>query len=100
MGSFLCLKLETVSRAFSSFAKLGILEVKSRHVRILDVAALSRAVSPISSLTITTTRIHDPFLVAVSARQAPSKRQPGTPRQLDFAEANGLGCFAGFSKMT
>lgn len=71
MGSFLCLKLETVSRAFSSFAKLGILEVKSRHVRILDVAALSRAVSPISSLTITTTRIHDPFPMAVSAGQAP-----------------------------
>jgi CRP/FNR family transcriptional regulator len=50
IGSFLNIKLETVSRAFSSFAKLGILEVKSRHVRILDVAALSCAMRPVSKL--------------------------------------------------
>ena len=40
MGSFLCIKLETVSRMFSRFAAIGLLEVKNRHIHILDVDAL------------------------------------------------------------
>jgi CRP/FNR family transcriptional regulator len=55
IGSFLCIKLETVSRAFSKFASLGILEVRLRHVRILDVAALHRTVHPASGLPFITT---------------------------------------------
>ena len=45
IGSYLGLKLETVSRAFSKFAEDQIMEVKQRHVRILDVEALRRIVN-------------------------------------------------------
>jgi CRP/FNR family transcriptional regulator len=45
IGSYLGLKLETVSRTFSKFAEDGIVEVKQRHVRILDTDALSRLVN-------------------------------------------------------
>jgi CRP/FNR family transcriptional regulator len=40
IGSYLGLKLETVSRAFSKFQDDGVLEVKQRQVRVLDEAAL------------------------------------------------------------
>jgi CRP/FNR family transcriptional regulator len=40
IGSYLGLKLETVSRTFSKFAEDGIIEVKQRHVRILKSEAL------------------------------------------------------------
>ena len=45
IGSYLGLKLETVSRTFSKFVEEGIVEVKQRHVRILDTAALQRLVN-------------------------------------------------------
>ena len=40
IGSYLGLKLETVSRTFSRFAEDGIIDVHQRHVRILDVERL------------------------------------------------------------
>jgi CRP/FNR family transcriptional regulator len=43
IGSYLGLKLETVSRLFSRFQELGILEVQQKHVRIRDSAALEAA---------------------------------------------------------
>jgi CRP/FNR family transcriptional regulator len=46
MGSYLGLKLETVSRTFSKFAEDGIIEVHHRHLRILDADALNRMVNP------------------------------------------------------
>jgi len=46
IGSFLGLKLETVSRTFSKFAEEGIVEVKQRHVRILNTDALRDIVNP------------------------------------------------------
>ena len=46
IGSYLGLKLETVSRTFSKFVEEGIVEVKQRHVRILDTAALQNLVNP------------------------------------------------------
>jgi CRP/FNR family transcriptional regulator len=46
IGSFLGLKLETVSRTFSRFAEEGIVEVKQRHVRILNTDALKDIVNP------------------------------------------------------
>ena len=46
IGSYLGLKLETVSRAFSRFAEDGIVEVKQRHVRILNAEALKVIVNP------------------------------------------------------
>jgi len=42
IGSYLGMKLETVSRTFSAFQQQGILEVDKRHIRILDAAALKR----------------------------------------------------------
>ena len=45
IGSYLGLKLETVSRTFSKFVEEGIVEVKQRHVRILDTDALKRIVN-------------------------------------------------------
>lgn len=46
IGSYLGLKLETVSRTFSKFVEDGIVEVKQRHVRILDTDALKDIVNP------------------------------------------------------
>jgi CRP/FNR family transcriptional regulator len=40
IGSYLGLKLETVSRLFSQFQKDGLIEVNQKHVRILDIAGL------------------------------------------------------------
>jgi CRP/FNR family transcriptional regulator, anaerobic regulatory protein len=42
IGSYLGLKLETVSRLFSQFHDAGLIEVDHRHVRILDVLGLER----------------------------------------------------------
>jgi CRP/FNR family transcriptional regulator len=42
LGSYLGLKLETVSRLFSQFQKEGLIEVNQKHVRILDIAGLER----------------------------------------------------------
>ncbi|KQP22796.1 fumarate/nitrate reduction transcriptional regulator Fnr [Pseudorhodoferax sp. Leaf267] len=46
IGSYLGLKLETVSRTFSKFVDEKIIEVKQRHLRILDADALQRIVNP------------------------------------------------------
>jgi len=40
IGSFLGIKLETVSRVFSKLQKAGLLQVEARHVRIVDLEAL------------------------------------------------------------
>jgi len=45
IGSYLGLKLETVSRTFSKLDKDGTVEVKQRHVRILDAAGLQTLVN-------------------------------------------------------
>ena len=45
IGSYLGLKLETVSRAFSKFQDDGVLEVKQRQVRVLDESALRQLVN-------------------------------------------------------
>ena len=45
IGSYLGLKLETVSRTFSKFAEDGLVEVKQRHVRILNPDALKTLVN-------------------------------------------------------
>ena len=46
IGSYLGLKLETVSRTFSKFVEDGIVEVKQRHVRILNTDMLRDIVNP------------------------------------------------------
>ena len=45
IGSYLGLKLETVSRTFSKFVDDSIVEVKQRHVKILNIEALQRMVN-------------------------------------------------------
>jgi CRP/FNR family transcriptional regulator, anaerobic regulatory protein len=45
IGSYLGMKLETVSRAFSKFSEDGMVEVKQRHVHIKDAEALKRIVN-------------------------------------------------------
>ncbi len=42
IGSYLGLKLETVSRTFSKFVDDGLVEVKQRHVRILNPEGLKQ----------------------------------------------------------
>jgi CRP/FNR family transcriptional regulator len=46
IGSYLGLKLETVSRTFSKFVDDGIIEVKQRYVRIVNPDALKLIVNP------------------------------------------------------
>ena len=46
LGSYLGLKLETVSRLFSSFQKDRLIEVQQKHVRIHDIAGLERMLAP------------------------------------------------------
>jgi CRP/FNR family transcriptional regulator len=45
IGSYLGLKLETVSRTFSKFQNEGVLEVKQRQIRILDQDKLQSLVN-------------------------------------------------------
>lgn len=45
IGSYLGMKLETVSRTFSKFADDGVIEVRQRHVRILNTPALQAIVN-------------------------------------------------------
>ncbi len=45
IGSYLGLKLETVSRSFSKFHEDGLLEVKQRQIRVLDEAGLRQIVN-------------------------------------------------------
>jgi CRP/FNR family transcriptional regulator, anaerobic regulatory protein len=42
IGSYLGMKLETVSRTFSKFSEEGIIEVKQRYVRIINADALKK----------------------------------------------------------
>ncbi len=45
IGSYLGLKLETVSRAFSKFQEEGYIAVQQKHIRILDVQGLKALMS-------------------------------------------------------
>ncbi|MEJ8856870.1 fumarate/nitrate reduction transcriptional regulator Fnr [Variovorax robiniae] len=46
IGSYLGLKLETISRTLSKFSEDGIVDVQQRNLRILDAQALQRIVNP------------------------------------------------------
>lgn len=45
IGSYLGLKLETVSRAFSHFQELGLITVQQKHIRINDLDGLKHLLS-------------------------------------------------------
>ncbi|MBY0410668.1 MAG: fumarate/nitrate reduction transcriptional regulator Fnr [Burkholderiaceae bacterium] len=57
IGSYLGLKLETVSRTFSKFVEEGIVEVKQRHIRLLNIDALRSIVNSQLDCTEKTTTI-------------------------------------------
>jgi CRP/FNR family transcriptional regulator len=44
IGTYLGLKLETVSRCFSRLHEDGVLRVRQRHIQVLDPAALEQLV--------------------------------------------------------
>jgi CRP/FNR family transcriptional regulator len=44
IGSYLGLKLETVSRVFSRFQESGLIAVQQKHIRIIDIPGLRRIV--------------------------------------------------------
>ena len=46
IGSYLGLKLETVSRAFSGFQDRGLIDVRQKQVRILDFPGLKAVLDP------------------------------------------------------
>jgi CRP/FNR family transcriptional regulator len=46
MGSYLGIKLETVSRTFSAFAAAGLIAVHRKAVTLRDLAGLRRIVEP------------------------------------------------------
>ncbi|WP_423196910.1 MULTISPECIES: fumarate/nitrate reduction transcriptional regulator Fnr [unclassified Cupriavidus] len=45
IGSYLGLKLETVSRLFSRFAEAGLIQIRQRHVKLVDTAGLKQIYS-------------------------------------------------------
>lgn len=45
IGSYLGLKLETVSRVLSRFQEEGLIHVQQKHIRIVDVASLKKLMS-------------------------------------------------------
>lgn len=46
IGSYLGMKIETVSRTFSKFSDMGIIEIKQRFVHIKDAEALKKICNP------------------------------------------------------
>ena len=50
MGSYLGLKLETVSRALSALNACGVIQVHQRSIDILDAAALRNVIDPTASI--------------------------------------------------
>jgi CRP/FNR family transcriptional regulator len=49
IGSYLGLKLETISRTLSKFMDEGLIEVHQRNLRILDADALRRLIAPVGN---------------------------------------------------
>jgi CRP/FNR family transcriptional regulator len=46
IGSYLGLKLETVSRAFSRFQDEGLISVQQKHIRVIDIPRLKALLTP------------------------------------------------------
>ena len=71
IGSYLGIQLETVSRAFSRFHDEGVISVRQRHIRILDIPRLKG----LGSLSRTSLRV-----APGEARQVP-RPLPAKPRR-------------------
>ncbi|MCZ4305144.1 fumarate/nitrate reduction transcriptional regulator Fnr [Zoogloeaceae bacterium G21618-S1] len=50
IGSYLGLKLETVSRAFSRFQENGLIKVQQKHIRIVNIGGLKALLSHLPSV--------------------------------------------------
>ena len=70
IGSYLGIKLETVSRAFSAFAAAGLMTVDRKEVTLRDLAGLRRAVRPETPAEAPPVR----NVRAAAARSAPARR--------------------------
>ena len=46
IGSYLGLKLETISRTFSKLMDDGVIEIKQKHLTIINTQALKDIVNP------------------------------------------------------
>lgn len=79
IGSYLGLKLETVSRAFSAFDAAGLIKVNLKHIDIVDAAGLRRA-------------MHEP-LVRAQRRAPAAERNAARP-------IGGLGITSGMRPAT
>lgn len=51
IGSYLGMKLETVSRTFSRFQEFGLIAVHHKHIRILDIPGLNRLLTHLPQRT-------------------------------------------------
>jgi CRP/FNR family transcriptional regulator len=71
IGSYLGIQLETVSRAFSRFHDEGVIAVRQRHIRILDLPRLKRLLGSLSK---------NSLRVAPSEAWPPSRSLPAKPR--------------------
>lgn len=49
IGSYLGIKLETVSRAFSRFQEAGLINVQQKRIQILDIDALQRMLTSVTA---------------------------------------------------
>jgi len=45
IGSYLGLKLETVSRLFSRFAEAGLIQIRQRHVKLVDMTGIKQIIN-------------------------------------------------------
>ncbi|MBV8659977.1 MAG: helix-turn-helix domain-containing protein [Burkholderiales bacterium] len=87
IGSYLGLKLETVSRAFSKFQEYGLFEVHNKHIRELDTEGLAATLEEdgMQRLCQRTTK------VAHSLRLNQSAWSPGVLRCLNKARPSRAG---------
>ena len=75
IGSYLGIKLETVSRAFSAFAAAGLMTVDRKEVTLRDLAGLRRVVRPEAQAEAPPVR----NVRAAAARSAPARRRVFAP---------------------
>ena len=78
IGSYLGLKLETVSRTLSAFAAAGLLEIDRRDVTLLDLEGLRRIVDPALQPNPPQRTSPQPRTNGGAAATARSRIRPGT----------------------
>ncbi len=79
IGSYLGLKLETVSRALSALNNAGVIQVQQRSIDIVDAEGLQRVIDPASTLAAAAPARLAPCATRTSAGKSkgPGKFRPG-----------------------